>query len=221
TAAVTVSWFNLVDHGGAVYAATRTFALWWGDASAWPGDVRGTQEGLLGSLNGSRYLSVADQYLRGGHSSTAFAGSLVDTSTAPTAGDPAAIGQKACAALIAAGITPQPGDYVFVYGSRTLDAPTYCAWHGSTACGGTTILTSWLPNPSGTGCVTASRGCNSLSDIANSLADATAHELIEGMLSPFLGTWYDANGLEVADKCEGDLRCVALGSNTFQLQSQY
>jgi plastocyanin len=221
TATVTVSWFDLIDHGGPVVPATRTFALWWGNPASLPADARATAESLLASLGGSDYLAVADQYLRGARAATTFAGSLFDASSPPIKDDPAAVEREACAALTASGQTPRAGDVVLVYGASPLQTPTYCAWHWYAGCGSVTLLVVWIPNPSGTACAAASRGCNSQSDAANGVATATAHELIESMTDPYGGTWLDANGEEVADKCIGDLGCVTLGAATFQLQSEY
>jgi hypothetical protein len=221
TSTVTVSWFDLTDHGGPVAAATRTFALWWGNASALPADARPTVESLLGSLGGSSHLAILDQYLRGAHATTAFGGSLFDTSTPPSTDDPAAVEREACNALLASGRTPAAGDAVLVYGSSSLTTPSYCAWHWYATCGPVTLLVAWIPNPAGTGCVAASRGCNSVTDVTNAIAAASVHELFEAITDPYAGTWLDSSSEEIADKCMGDLGCVGLGSSTFQLQSEY
>lgn len=220
-AAVTVSWFDLLDKGGAVIPDSRTFALWWGDPAAWPADVRPTQEALLSGLNGSAYLAIADQYMRGARTSTSFAGSMVDASAAPTSADPATVGGKACAALTAAGVTPKASDLVVVYGAAAMSAQSYCAWHWYASCGGATILIAWIPNPKGTSCLAPTRGCNQLSDVANSMANAIVHEMMEAITDPYATSWMDSDSQEIADKCEGDFRCVRIGAGTFQLQSEY
>jgi hypothetical protein len=220
-AVVTVSYFDLIDKGGPVLPATRTFALWWGDPKAWPADARPAQEALLSGLDGSGYLGIVDEYMRGKHATTSFGGSLFDPSPPPPIGDPATIGDHACAALRVAGVAPTPGDFVIVYGAAALATPSYCAWHWYTTCGTTTVLTAWVPNPAGTSCLPPPTSCNSLSAEANALASSTAHELMEAITNPYATSWLDPEGEEVADKCEADLRCVRIGANRFQIQSEY
>ena len=220
-AAVTVSYFDLIDRGGPVVPETRTFALWWGDPSAWPSDARPTVEALLGGLDRSWYLAVADQYMRGARARTEFAGSLFDNSPAPASGDSKAVAARACAALTRAGFEPEPGDFVVVYGAAPLTAATYCAWHWYASCGRTTLLIAWVPNPSGTTCLSPANPCNSASPIANALATSTAHELLESMTDPYSTTWLDANAREIADKCQDELRCVRIGSANLQIQGAY
>jgi hypothetical protein len=159
--------------------------------------------------------------MRGRVTTTAFAGSLFDGSPAPTSGEPAAIGARACAALATAGVTPAPGDFVAVYGAAPLANATYCAWHWYASCGTTTILVAWVPNPAGTTCVPASNPCSPASKIASALANSTAHELFEAVTDPYAGSWMDADGEEVADKCQDALRCVRVGAATLQLQPIY
>jgi plastocyanin len=218
TAAVQVTWFNLKDHGGPVYSAARIYALWWGDPSLFAADVRSTQEALLRGLDGSAYLAVADQYMRGARTTTTFAGSLTSTATPSESG----VGTAACAALTAAGITPQLNDLVVVYGSARGANGAYCGWHWSASCGGTTILTAWLPNPNAT-CAGHGRdvGCNGASTDANALASMTAHEVMEAITDPYGSGWIDQNNLEIGDKCVSDLRCYTLSTGKVQLQAQY
>ncbi len=57
---------NLIDHGGEVLPASNTYAIWWGNASAWPSDVQGGLDSLFNGLNGSNFLvDIATQYMRG------------------------------------------------------------------------------------------------------------------------------------------------------------
>ncbi len=61
--------------------------------------------------------------MRGTRSTTMFWGSLFDTTTPPTGEPGFEIDAATCAALDAAGITPQPGDVVFVNTSNWPDPP--------------------------------------------------------------------------------------------------
>jgi plastocyanin len=228
TAQVDVLPADVVDRGGPVVATTRTFAVFWGDPSKWPDDVRPTQEAVLRGLNGSDYFKIANEYLRGASGATAFGGSFTLTSAPPASPDKAdnqTIGAAACAALQAGGVTVAPGDMAFVYGSALLaPVPSWCAWHSYAVCGGTTLLIAFIPNVAGSyGCLKlgASAGCNGLSEDANATASLTAHELLEAMTDPVLTTWTDAAGAEIGDKCEEETRCIALPTGSLQLQTEW
>jgi len=223
TATVTVQRYDLIDHGGSVAAATRTFALWWGDSSAFPPDGRTVIESFLGGLAGSDYLGVVDEYMRGSTATTSFGGSLFDSS-APPAENPteSAIADKACSALAANGITNAPGDLVFVL-SSVFPAGTipFCAWHYWGICNGQPLLVAYLPNPAGTACGRMTNGCSAFSGGATAMGTLAAHELMESVTDPFVSAWRDDLGEEIADKCAGLTACVSLSTATLQLQPLY
>src|SRR5439155_1136851 len=64
-ATVTVQRLDLIDHGGTVAAATRTFALWWGDDKAFPPDARPLLESLLQGLDGPAQRGRLQRLLSG------------------------------------------------------------------------------------------------------------------------------------------------------------
>ena len=227
-ATITVLPPDLVDRGGPVAPSTRTFAVFWGDPNSFSPDLRPTQEDLLDGLNGSDYLALADQYLRGAVATTRFGGSFTDLSTPPASPDQAdsqSIGAEACNALRAGGVVPAEGDWVVVYsGAELKPAPGFCAWHSSFRCGGVTLLIAFVPNVTGSfGCLNLGEqaDCNSASREANATASLTAHELMESITNPLAGAWTDDSGKELGDKCESEPRCVSLSSGTFLLQAEY
>lgn len=223
TATVTVQRFDLVDHGGSVAPSTRTFALWWGDAHAFPVDARPLLETLLNGLNGSTYFAIANEYLRGATATTSFAGNLFDP-TMPPADNPAeaTIGAKACGALVANGIANQTGDVVFVLSSVFPAGPVpFCAWHYWDICNGQPLLIVYLPNPTGTACGRQASGCNAYSPEATALGTFAAHELMETITDPFVTAWKDQPGEEIGDKCFGLAACVPLSTGILQLQPLY
>jgi hypothetical protein len=227
-ATITVVPPDLVDRGGPVSPSTRTFAIWWGDPASWPAEVRTTQEQLLGGLDGSDYLALADQYLRGASATTRFYGSFDDLSTPPDSPDKAdaqAIGEEACNVLRAGGVTIAEGDLVFVYGGAGLTpAPSWCAWHSYYSCGGATLLVAFVPNVEGSWtCLALGAGesCNAVSTDANATASLTAHEMMESITNPLVGVWTDDAGQEMGDKCEDKPRCVSLSTGEFLLQAEY
>ena len=223
TATVTVQRFDLVDYGGNVAATTRTFALWWGDPNAFPADARTVVESLLVGLDGSPYLGVADEYMRGLHATTSFGGSLFDSSVPPSE-DPteAVIADQACRALAANGITNKLGDMVFVISSVfPAGHIPFCAWHYWGICDGETLLIAYLPNPAGTACARVGNGCNAFSPEATALGTFAAHEFMETVTDPYITAWRDLLGDEIGDKCVGLAACVPLSTGTLQLQPLY
>jgi hypothetical protein len=222
-ATVTVQRLDLIDHGGTVAATTRTFALWWGDEKAFPPDARPLLESLLQGLDGSAWLRVTDEYMRGAHATTSFAGSLFDSS-APPAQDPAEseISDQACRSLDRSGMTLAAGDVVFVVSSvfPAGNGP-FCAWHYWGLCHGQSLLVVYLPNPKGTACLRAAAGCNASSAEATALGIFAAHEFIETITDPFITAWRDPLGQEIGDKCFGTAACFQLSTGILQLQPLY
>jgi len=222
-ATVTVQRLDLIDHGGTVAAATRTFVLWWGDEKIFPPDARPLLESLLQGLDGSAWLRVTDEYMRGAHATTSFAGSLFDSS-APPAEDPAEseISDQACRSLDRSGIAPAAGDVVFVVSSVFPAGNTpFCAWHYWGLCHGQSLLVVYLPNPKGTACLRSVAGCNAFSAEATALGIFAAHEFIETITDPFITAWRDPLGQEIGDKCFGTAACFQLSTGILQLQPLY
>jgi hypothetical protein len=223
SATVTVQRFDLVDHGGSVAVSTRTFALWWGDLNTFAADGRTVVESLLVGLDGSAFLGVADEYMRGAHATTSFAGSLFDSSSPPVESPTeSVIADKACRALAANGIANKPGDMVFVISSVfPAGSIPFCAWHYWGMCNGETLLIVYLPNPAGTACGRMGSGCNAFSPEATALGTFAAHEFMEAITDPYITAWRDLLGDEIGDKCVGLAACVPLSTGTLQLQPLY
>src|SRR5690348_8880889 len=54
----------LVDHGGKVLATSNSYAVYWGDASAFPSDLETGMAAMLSGFENSSYLGIAAQYTR-------------------------------------------------------------------------------------------------------------------------------------------------------------
>jgi hypothetical protein len=219
----TTSTNPLIDHGGTVLPASKTFAIYWGDQTAFPSDLKDGMASLLGGFNGSSYLGIAQQYMRGANISSAYAGSLDDPST-PPAHPPtsAALGQEVCN-LIAA---PDASTLYVVF---TSNAPKirYCAWHDKATCNGVTFEVAYVPNQAQLSFCSpytaANLSCNGYSDGTVTSADSVAHEFIETITDAHIDAWYDKNGQEMADKCEYNYTaCVTLANGSkWQIQTEW
>ena len=93
-----------------------------------------------------------------------------------------------------------------------------CAWHWSYICHGVPILFAFMP---AVGCkVYDVLGCNTISDSARQLVNASAHELMEIITDGWGTAWYDHANAEIADKCEGDYQsCILFSGFSWQVQS--
>jgi hypothetical protein len=212
----------LIDHNGAVLPASNVYAIYWG--TNFPGDLQTGMDALLGGLNGSSYLAIAQQYMRGAAVSTTFhLPDTFDTSAPPkTAPTTAALGAEVCK------LFPNP-DPTGLYIVFTSNAPKikYCAWHDKATCNGVTFQVAYLPNQAQLpGCspfTVSNLNCNGYSEGTVSAGDSVAHEFMEAITDAHIDAWYDKNGQEMADKCEYNYAaCVDLGTgNKWQIQTEW
>jgi hypothetical protein len=213
---------NVVDHGGVVLPTSRTVAVYWGNPGDFPSDLQGAMTSLLSGFNGSSYLGIAQQYMRGAAISTSYDGALVDTSTPPNrAPTTSALGAEVCK-LVA---NPDPDTLYIVF---TSNAPkiNYCAWHSKASCNGVAFQVAYVPNQAqlpGCSPYTATNlHCNSYSDGTVTSADSVAHEFMETITDAQITAWYDASKAEIADKCEYMYSsCVTTSTGSWQIQAEW
>lgn len=213
----------LVDHGGPVLTASKTYAIFWGPAADFPSDEVTGVESILPGFDGSSYLGIADQYMRGATATTTYAGPTF-VSTAPPSHAPKAseLGNEVCSLFG----TPDPnGLYLFFTSNHP--SISYCAWHSGATCNGVSFQVAYLPNMNGVaGCSpfkVANLGCNGYSEATQSLLDGMAHEYMEATTDPQITAWYDKNGQEIGDKCNFVYgSCVTLANGTsWQIQEEW
>jgi hypothetical protein len=212
----------LLDHGGTVLASSTTYAIYWGTPSDFPADLEAGMAALLSGFDGSGYLDIASQYLRGAPVSTTYAGSLFDTSAPPRRPpSTSAIAAEVCKLFP----TPDPAGVYIVF---TSNAPrvNYCAWHARAKCNGVTFQVAYIPNqallPACSPYVNVDLGCNDYSDGTVTSADSVAHEFMEAITDAHLDAWYDKSGAEIADKCNYNYQaCVDLAGGSWQIQSEW
>jgi hypothetical protein len=176
-------------------------------------------ETLFAGFNGSPYLDLAKQYMRGPSMSTSVGTSLIDASAPPSHAPTA----SALGAEVAHLTTPTPNALYVVFTSN-LPKISYCAWHDRTTANGVAIEVAYVPlQPTGCG-VGADIGTgNPWSATTRAAADSAAHEFMETITDPQLNAWYDKSGSEIADKCVYDYPSVVVLSNgsRWQIQSEW
>ena len=216
----------LIDHGGKVMATVHPYAIWWGPTASFPADAVSGTTAFFNGLDGSRYLRLATEYLRGANPTVTPVTNLVDGTAPPRSVSAATLGAEV------AKITHQTPDPLGIYFVFTTNFPTgaaFCAWHAATSIGVQRIAVAYMPN------VAAATGCdpgdvvhaNSRSAGTRSLVNVTAHELLEAITDTDPSTrtiaWIDAAGEEIADKCAWQFSApVSLANGTrWQLQKEW
>jgi hypothetical protein len=216
---------NLVDHGGRVLPSSNTYAIWWGTQSAFPSDARAGLDSLFEGLNGTSFLNIAQQYMRGASMTTSFHTNWTDTTTPPRRSpSTSTIVNEACKAITANGATPDPTAVYFVYTSNFPGRANFCAWHSDGTCNGQTIQVAYMPNTTGmAGCDPGDLyACNSYSQGTRSLANVSSHEYMESLTDADINAWYDSSGSEIGDKCAWQFQsCVATSTGSWQLQEEW
>jgi hypothetical protein len=214
---------NVTDHGGLVLPSSVTYAVYWGNPADFPADLQTGMTQLLGGFNGSSYLGIMEQYMRGTPISSSFGGTLTDTSAPPSHPPKASdLGAEVCN-LVG---TPNPGALYIIF---TSNAPkiSYCAWHDKATCNGVTFQVAYMPNQAQLpGCSPYTKknlGCNGYSDGTVTTADSVAHEFSETITDAHIDAWYDKNGAEIGDKCNYNYTaCVKLGNGSlWQIQAEW
>jgi hypothetical protein len=219
---------NLIDHGGPVISNAHLYAIWWGTPSSFPSDANAGLTNLLTNFGGSQYLQVAAQYMRGAALSTSFVQSFTDTSAPTSKPSTSSLQSEIQKVLNANGATPDPNGVYFVFTTNFPRGANYCAWHSGASVNGVAIAQAYMPNTAGiAGCDPGNAyNANSYSQGTRSIANVTAHELIEALTDKLPGgsttAWIDSQGAEVSDKCAWKFaNKVLIGATYWQLQENW
>ena len=242
---------KLQYYGGRVLANPEVVAVLWGAGVA-PEVARGIGPFYAAAVESSYidWLSEYDTTLSpvgGGKGSGQHLGrgKLVATVSLPARGGSVvtdAVIQRALSAGLTAGALPKPGpDTVYMVslprgvsveadGGRSCQAGGFCAYHGSFRRKGMAIAYGVLPDLGpGSGCET---GCGSAKSVFDRQTQVASHELIEAITDPDVGlagsalgkplAWYDANGGEIGDLCNGQRGTLrAKGGKSFTVQKEW
>ena len=205
---------DLVYGGGPVQTNPKVYVVFWG--SAWntaggdPGGVKTDLVNFYTAIAGSKWLATVTQYTQGNGQHvgvTAYAGSYVDTTSAPplhpTQSQMAAEAGKAA---IHFGGTPSihVGNYVVAlpHGISPAGFGTqFCAYHSTTSASGATIAWTALPYvpDAGTACGAGAVNAPGTLDGVSLIGGAQQADV---EVSPDGTTgWLDATGAEISAKC--------------------
>jgi hypothetical protein len=222
---------NLVYHGGDVLNTNRTVAVYWGTAASFASGYQATINQYLADVaaaSGSRdnVYAVETQYYDSApiQYSSAFAGTVTDTSAPPTAGCDTVAQTSTCftdaqlrARLQVLVPNPDPTTIYFVftgrgvgscYSSSSCAFSSYCAYHSSFSSGGKTWIYANQPYAA-----TVSSACDAGYRPNGNEADATinvaSHEHREAINDPFGNAWYDRRGYEGSDKCAWNFGAIS------------
>lgn len=216
---------DLEDLGGPVIPEAKMIAIWWGQTSRFPADAMSGMDTFLSGLDGSRYLAVADQYVRRPTRAT-FLGHILEPSPSPThSPSTEEIVAKVCQVLEDARQVPSSDALYLVFTDGFPEPSNFCAWHDGGRCSdGRRIRVAYMPNMANA--PQCDPGdlfqCNGLSEPTRALANVAAHEILEMLTDPDGNSWVDRSGEEIADKCNFRFgSCVTLGSTRWQLQKQW
>jgi hypothetical protein len=213
---------DLIDHGGPVETASRTFLIWWGDVTQYPADARASMEGFLSGLNRSSFLAIADEYMRGATATSSFAGSIFNPDT-PPASPGGEMGNMVCQVIQSNGISLRDGDIFIVTTSFFPDDAEgqYCAFHSFGACSGHPMTFIYAPNPANSWCELRTVTCdNGISSNVNSMVSSMSHEVMETITDPFESAWLNVGGGEMGDLCGTDW-CAPFPNATYQVSGLY
>ena len=221
-------------HRGPVLQSSRTYAIYWGDQSAFPSDLYAGMVDLFTGFGSSPYSNILSEYLPSPTVSQFHGSNLYDTTTAPTrALSRGAVAREICSFIKSGDLPLDPIDRINnvggVYFLFTSTFPennvNYCAWHSYATCQGKSIAIAYIPNVSATTmCDPGDMYETSTYSYGTRLyGTVVAHELSEAITDPKLNAWRGHRGDEVGDLCAWQFGPpVTLTSGTaWQLQEEW
>lgn len=195
---------NMTYHGGKIMPTTNAQAIFWG--TSWgtsPGDKINGIDSWYTGFSMSNYAQTSDEYTGSNGQvgpSLAYAGHIVDTSTASGGNSASTILAEVCRKITNPDRTGN--GYYPVYVDMKRGNAQYCAWHSAGSCNGVPVQFAFFFNLDG------DPGCDPQSSVSGesqglaALANVSAHELSEARTDPSNpGAWYDSTGAENGDKC--------------------
>ena len=217
---------NLIDHHGEILPASKTVLVFWGPSSAWSKDVVTGLQGLFAGFNGSKYLGIAEQYMRGASISSSYTKTYFDSSIPPGKVSPSTLGNEVVKVLGGSANVDTSTLYL-VYTSNFPRGGNFCAWHSFASSTNGNFPVAYMPNTTGVaGCDPGNSWNLSGSEGLRSLANVSSHEFMETVTDalPANATygWIDSSGSEIGDKCAWQFSApVTVGGTAWQLQEEW
>ena len=236
---------DLVQHGGAVQHAPRTYAVFWGSSWQAAGGALNSSGAIVDAyfrdVGSTSFENILTQYSDSGgrvNNSQSYGGYWIDGSTPPSdssCSGSATIQDASIQAEVnhAIAMNGWPSDTAnaiyYVYtpdgyyvnnGSGSCSEQQFCAYHGYST---SSLAYAAMPYPialNGCGVPSYPNG-NAQGD---SLVSVTSHEQAEAITDPQLNAWYDGAGYEIGDKCAWDFSQGYTSLNnggTFEIQTEY
>jgi hypothetical protein len=196
----------MTQHGGTVFHASRTKAVFWGNqwsSASFAGDKISGLDSFFGGVAGSSYAATGSEYYDATGPVTTdstYLGHIIDASPAPRH----AINTSTAVAEVCklTGNNPDAGALYLLYTSTSAGNAPYCAWHSWGSCSnGKLVQVAYMPNLDGVGGCDAGDTLTGHSAGLAALANVTSHELMETITDPRGQSWYDGGGQEIGDKC--------------------
>jgi hypothetical protein len=219
----------LLFHNGAILAASKPMAIFWGPSwnnAAFAGDKISGLDGFFDGWSGSNYAGTCTEYTgtNGQVTSAAtYLGHVIDATTPPRRA--LTVSGAVAEACAVTGNNPDPDGVYFIYTETGAGHVNYCAWHSYGNCSnGKPVQVAYMPNIDGiAGCDPVDTFGTGHSQGLAALANVTAHELAEAITDPRNGGWWDASGSENGDSCAWSFDGPVALSNgsTWKLQMEW
>jgi hypothetical protein len=243
TGGAVVSGNGINYHNGPVMKGVSIYYIWYGDWSTDTG-ANAILTDFANTIGGSPYFAIDTTY---GDTSgnvpnvVTHVKDYIDTGSLGTSLTDANILTLVSNALGSGKLGPtDPNGVYFV-----LTAPgvaetsgfltSYCGWHTRAGLNGVDVKYAFVGNakgPSLGSCSVQTGGSPNGDPSADAMVNVVAHELEEAASDPDLNAWYDASGMENADKCawnfgttystgNGSLANMKLGTRDFLIQQNW
>jgi len=201
---------DLYDFGGAILPKPKVQLIWWGAPQEFLGAVE-KFHGFLNDVNGSPWLGILDEYLRGETSEVSLAGEIFDSTPHPLGPIPSP-GARICGVLEKHGMEPDPDT---IYTLMVATSTGQFDYHTTASCRGKSVPIIVLALPPAD--EPRDGACSPTLTAAERMLFAFSHELAETITDPQPATgWTDIYGQEIADVCTQAI-CAHLANGSYSL----
>jgi hypothetical protein len=205
---------DLYDYGGAILPKPKVQLVWWGTPQEFLGAVENFH-GFLKGVNGSQWLGVLDEYLRGDTAEVSLAGEIFDATPRPLGPIPAP-GARICRILEQYRMEPDPGT---IYALMVATSTGQFDYHSTANCRGKSVPMIVLALPPAN--EARDGACSPVLSPAEKMLFAFSHELAETITDPQPATgWTDIYGQEIADNCTQGT-CAQLATGSYSLSTLF